>query len=168
MTPPPVDYGVLMMYNTGSLRAENGHNPILDYRDVYPYLKNLKGYRLSLAAAWPCYSWDLLYSGNQFKAILYNANVADSTLYREVQPGHYVVVSNNIVPEPNSDGSDITWANAGDSVIVMRPTAAQITRIVEATEKERPNLNKHMIIYSLDNKNLENYDKKFFKTLFNR
>lgn len=168
MTPPPVDYGVLMMYNTGSLKATNGHNPILDYRDVYPYLKNLGKYKLPLAAAWPCYSWNLLYSGNQFRAILYNANMADSTLYRETSPGRYAVISSNIVPEPNSDGSDLTWTNVGDSVITMSPTAAQITKIIEATEKERPGLNKHMIIYSLDKKSIENYDNEFFKTLFNR
>lgn len=168
MAPPPVDYGVLMMYNTGNLNATNGHNPILDYRDAYPYLKHLGKYNLPLAAAWPCYSWNLLYSGNQFKAILYNARMTDTTQYRETAPGRYVVISNNIIPEPNSDGSDVTWANAGDSVITMMPTADQITKIVEATEKERPGINKHMIIYSLDNKNLENYDKEFFKTLFNR
>lgn len=168
MTPPPAHYGVLMMYNTGGLADANGHNPILDYRDVYPYLKKLRGYKLPLCAAWPCYKWNLLYSGNRFKGILYDANLADSTLYREAYPGHRVVISNRGLPEPNSDGSDMTWVNVGDSVITMLPSAEQILRIVEATEKERPGINKQVVMYSLDNKSIDNYDNEFFKTMFNR
>lgn len=69
MPPPPVDYGVLMLYNTGDPRKfhdrysadgrllEEGRNPLLDYRDVYPYLKWLHDYPLPLAAAYPVYQW---------------------------------------------------------------------------------------------------------------
>lgn len=41
MPVPPVDYGVLMVYNTGDPRKWQERNPILDYRDVYPYLNKL-------------------------------------------------------------------------------------------------------------------------------
>lgn len=57
MDPPPVDYGVLMLYNTGDPRNYAERNPILDYRDVAPYLKRLDGYDLPLAAAYPVYQW---------------------------------------------------------------------------------------------------------------
>jgi hypothetical protein len=51
MPVPPVDYGVLMVYNTGDPRKWQERNLILDYRDVYPYLNKLAQYRLPLAAA---------------------------------------------------------------------------------------------------------------------
>jgi hypothetical protein len=57
MEAPPVDYGVLMIYNTGDPRKWMERNPILDYRDVYPYLKQLDQYPLPLAAAYPVYQW---------------------------------------------------------------------------------------------------------------
>ena len=57
MPVPPVDYGVLMIYNTGDPRKFMERNPILDMRDVAPYLSRLKGYQLPLAAAYPVYSW---------------------------------------------------------------------------------------------------------------
>ncbi len=41
MPAPPVDYGVLMIYNTGDLLRFNERNPILDLRDVKPYLRHL-------------------------------------------------------------------------------------------------------------------------------
>ena len=57
MPVPPVDYGALMVYNTGDPRKSEERNPILDYRDVYPYLKHLDGYSLPLAAAYPVFRW---------------------------------------------------------------------------------------------------------------
>jgi len=57
MEVPPADYGVLMLYNTGDPRRWTERNPILDIRDVSPYLKRLDDYPLPLAAAYPVYSW---------------------------------------------------------------------------------------------------------------
>ena len=57
MPVPPVDYGVLMIYNTGNPDKWEERNPILDYRDVYPYLKRLDKYPLPLAAAYPVFHW---------------------------------------------------------------------------------------------------------------
>ena len=57
MPAPPVDYGALMVYNTGDPRKSEERNPILDYRDVYPYLKHLDGYSLPLATAYPVFRW---------------------------------------------------------------------------------------------------------------
>ena len=57
MAPPPVDYGVLMVYNTGDPRRFAERNPILDIRDVKPYVRHLADYPLPLAAAYPVYLW---------------------------------------------------------------------------------------------------------------
>ena len=69
MPAPPVDYGVLMLYNTGDPRKfldlrsadgrllEEGKNPVLDIRDVMPYVRRLDDYALPLAAAYPVYLW---------------------------------------------------------------------------------------------------------------
>lgn len=57
MLAPPVDYGVLMLYNTGDPRKFMERNPVLDIRDVLPYLPRLHDYPLPLAAAYPVYRW---------------------------------------------------------------------------------------------------------------
>ena len=57
MEAPPVDYGALMIYNTGDPNKWEERNPILDYRDVYPYLNRLDKYPLPLAAAYPVFHW---------------------------------------------------------------------------------------------------------------
>ena len=57
MEAPPVDYGTLMIYNTGDPQKFTERNPILDQRDVAPYLRHLDDYPLPLAAAYPVFSW---------------------------------------------------------------------------------------------------------------
>jgi hypothetical protein len=57
MKAPPADYGVLMLYNTGDPRRFMERNPVLDLRDVQPYLRHLSNYPLPLAAAYPVYRW---------------------------------------------------------------------------------------------------------------
>ena len=63
MKAPPVDYGVLMLYNTGDPRKWMERNPILDIHDVSPYLKSLDNYPLPLAAAYPVFSWLRIING---------------------------------------------------------------------------------------------------------
>lgn len=63
MPTPPVDYGALMLYNTGDPRKWAERNPILDMRDVVPYLKRLNDYSLPLAAAYPVFSWLRIING---------------------------------------------------------------------------------------------------------
>ena len=63
MEAPPVDYGVLMLYNTGDPRKFEERNPILDIRDVQPYLKYLSDYPLPMAAAYPVYNWLRIING---------------------------------------------------------------------------------------------------------
>ena len=57
MEAPPVDYGALMIYNTGDPQKWTERNPILDYRDVAPFLRYLDDYPLPMAAAYPVFSW---------------------------------------------------------------------------------------------------------------
>lgn len=64
---PPVDYGVLMLYNTGDPRKWTERNPILDIRDVSPYLKRLDRYPLPLAAAYPVFTWLRMINGLQIE-----------------------------------------------------------------------------------------------------
>ena len=66
---PPVDCGVLMLYNTGSLYNPDG-NSILNYKDVEPYLKTELEYALPLDFAFPVYSWGIWMRKGEFKSIL--------------------------------------------------------------------------------------------------
>ena len=74
---PPVDYGVLMLYNTNNLRDPDVKNSILSAEDVKPYLRKVK-YNLPLDLAYPAFAWDLWFQNGKFRGILRSENQADS------------------------------------------------------------------------------------------
>ncbi len=69
--PPPVERGVLMMYNTGDFTDIACQKPILDMADAAPYLRHLSGYKLPLASAYPIYSWCILFRGGKYVGIMH-------------------------------------------------------------------------------------------------
>ena len=167
MTPPPVDYGVLMVYNTGDAQKLNGRNPILDYRDVKPYVNRLSHYQLPLCAAYPTYGWQLLFDNNgEFKAILHDENLNDSTLYHPIEPNKWLVVAHRDLPELSDDASTATWITPGDSVIQWTVAASEIHRVQQALQHERPSINHQVVLYSLDTKNINRYKKEDYETFF--
>lgn len=58
---PPVDKGVLMLYNTGALKNVDTENSILDYDDVKPYLIKEMKYPIPLEPAFPAYGWEVMF-----------------------------------------------------------------------------------------------------------
>jgi hypothetical protein len=68
---PPADRGVLMVYNTGDVTKIDVEKPILDLRDVRPYLHLLKDYRLDLSAAYPLFTWQVLFRAGKFVGIMH-------------------------------------------------------------------------------------------------
>lgn len=156
MAPPPVSYGALMLYNTGDFRKANSdRNPILDQRDVEPYLRYLRKYPLPLCAAYPNYKWQLLFAGEEFKGILYDQDLNDSTLYAatprsEGQRSDYqeysVVGSRTIYM---SLGANPLHLIPGEKVKVWSVDKAARDTVRQMVEKYRPGINKQIITYHL-------------------
>lgn len=71
---PPVDRGVLMMYNTGDVTRLNVRKPILDINDVMPYLRQIHSYRLPLSTAYPLFSWRVLFRRQEFIGIQHSSD----------------------------------------------------------------------------------------------
>ncbi len=166
MEAPPANYGVLMMYNTGELKDSKLRNPILDKRDVEPYMKYVADYKLTLCAAYPNFSWQLLYTGDKFRDILYSEDLSDSTLYRRVSDDKYLVVSSIDLPNYLSSNSSYTYLNAGDTVLVIKPEAASIVQVHDALSHKRPGINDQVIIYSLNNSSINNYTSSDYEKIY--
>lgn len=85
---PPVDYGVLMVYNTGNFNDPGVTNSILNVKDVKPYLSNLDKYSLHLDVAYPTYSWQLLFHKRKFVGFLNDVNVFDTAKFKYEDTSH--------------------------------------------------------------------------------
>ncbi len=68
---PPVDRGMLMLYNTGDIDTEQTQNSIFDPIDAQVYTNgSIDTYPLSLDIALPLFSWVLVYrEGHLFKIV---------------------------------------------------------------------------------------------------
>ena len=166
MDVPPAHYGVLMMYNTGDARDYEIKNPILDYVQVKPYIKNVKNYDLPLCVAYPNFSWNLLFTGKEFKAILYDANLADTTLYRRIDDHRYVTVAHRDMPMSANDADFSTVINPGDSVLVREVPLSTIIKIHDELSGLREGINDQVIIYDLNSKNLNRYSHNDYEKIF--
>lgn len=74
---PPVDKGLLMVYNMGNLTRYGGQNSILDADEAKAYLKHIRIYPLPLDVALPVYHWAALFEYGRFKGITYNISKSD-------------------------------------------------------------------------------------------
>ena len=166
MTPPPVDEGVLMVYNTGDATRGGDHNPILDYRDVEPYLRYVADYDLPLCAAYPVFGWQLLFQGSEFKAILRDENLGDTTLFRPLPQGEWLVLQSRDMPLLSDAGNEVARMSVGDHVRVWQPSAQEVQRVADALAARRPTINQQVVFYSLDSKYLNKYNNEFYETLY--
>ena len=127
MAVPPVDRGVLMVYNTGDITKRDGTNAILDMTDVKPYLRALKSYDLPLASAYPVYAWQVAFRGEKYIGIIH------SDSYLPLLPGDTVVKvepSLDMVLKAKNAIDDIR-RSANDEVILYEMSKQNVKRIKE-------------------------------------
>lgn len=108
---PPVDRGVLMMYNTGDV-SDLSHNPILEKEAVEPYLKHISNYSLDLATAYPVFSWQLLVRSGKFVGIMHSDDdlpvlPGDTILQREVGLEEVLTVKDAVTRQRSAANQEI-------------------------------------------------------------
>lgn len=145
---PPVDYGVLMVYNTGNFGNPDVVNSILDEKDVKPYLKHLKHYPLHLDVAYPTYSWQLLFHKRQFKGFLNGMDLADTLKFK---------CDNNIYQCIEDLPYKKIVIQKGDIIRSETSKYQEIMRVKTLIEQELANLPHSNILYHFDLHNFSKY-----------
>lgn len=123
-TPPPADRGILMMYNTGDFTQLSCEHPILDMRDVKPYLPALRRYKLPLSTAYPLYRWKIVFRNGRYIGILHT----DDEL--PVLPGDSIAIRQPELSEilEAKEAVSKQQARANDEVILFDLNNSNITR----------------------------------------
>lgn len=161
---PPVDEGVLMLYNTGDWRKLKEENSIFDPQATMNYLDNLSDYPLHLNFAFPIFHQVLAYRNGIFYTFIKNCNVDEILANpaftktevenqflcnQDVQFKNISFRKNDILKYENSDFDKINKTK---------------TRILSKTKASKTNI----ILYHLDEKNLSNYPQKQISELFSQ
>ena len=144
-TPPPVDEGVLMCYNTGNFRDFRAKNSILDAEDVGPYMKYLKSYDLPLSFALPVYSWNVEFDSHKKFLRLNNGqyDFSDTVVFK--------ALGNNVY----------LFKEDGEEDIYIRYESVEAEKLLEVKEMLRENRghNSNIILYHLDLQQIQKYSK---------
>ena len=165
MTPPPVDYGVLMAYNTGNISTPPRRNPILSYDDAAPYLKSLKDYDLPLCAAYPDFNFQLLYNDGHLRTILYNEDTADTTKFRRTADHEYESIATRLIVNNPEPGSSLTQINQGDKLLIYNAEYNEISTIKRTIDSLRPAMKAQSIIYDINSRNINNFTKEQYEKI---
>ena len=147
MDPPPVDQGVLMVYNTGALRETRTKNSILDYDDVKTYLSGKTiHYGLPLDFAFPTYGWGVMFRNGSYNGILHKTDFSDETRYKKGKEGTFIVKKDHMV-----EGRSL-WE--GDVIRMEYPTAEEVIKVAELVTASVKDSTHSVILYHLDPNNL--------------
>ena len=153
---PPVDRGVLMLYNTGSLKHPETKNSILSYADAMPYLKRIN-YSLPLDYAFPNFGWGVWFRNNDFQAILHQQDYSDENLYEQTDSTHYRVIKNHY-----NEGH---WLICGD---IIRKEVSEMVAIEQLKQHLPFSEATSIIMYHLDENNLKNLNDYEISTFYSR
>lgn len=144
---PPVDRGVLMVYNTGSFLSPDAKNSILSYDDVKPYLRALKTYRLPLDIAYPIYRWGLVYRNDHFEGLLQDTDIS-SLQTKKLKDGR-----NKVLQDGYISGKKVL---RGDVIRIENSDYETIAKVKEAIEEIV--VSEHStILYHLSSDNIKRY-----------
>ena len=156
---PPVDRGVLMLYNTGNLQSVSEKNSIISLDNVAKYLKGKRiEYALPLDFAYPTYSWGLVYWGNHFEGIIRQFDYFNTDLYAPDGNGYYKAKQyHKVEGESIYEGSRIRMESSPVDIIL------QVKELVNKAFPDMPHSN---IIYHLDSNNLSKYTTDEIKSIY--
>ena len=156
---PPVDYGVLMLYNTGSFKNSEEPNSIISVENIKPYLKYLADYSLHLDYAYPIFSWNLVYNKeNDFKGIINSEADLPDDILKRVSGNIYEVAKDTIINK--------VYLYKGDKIRkedAPFKTIMEVKRLIGENSRDK---NCNVILYQLDTKNLSNYSGDEFKQIY--
>ena len=153
----PADRGVLMLYNTGSFKNPNAVNSILTYNDAEPYISQHR-IKYPVDYAYPTYSWSLLYRHDEFKCIIRNIDLNDTSLYQKIDYNKYRVTK-------DSTAGDIRLEK-GDIIRHETSEFKEIERVKSDLSRKHNMKNSRQIIYHLDSTNLSNYTDDEIEYMF--
>ena len=170
-TPPPVDRGVLMVYNTGNLMEMTTDNSIFSRRDIEPYLRDnrLVNYKLPLDVAYPTYGWSVVYSPGvdkyRFYRLMKRTDFSSFPALKKIGKNIFEATE-----EVDFAPDDEEWDKIyeGHRVKVERPEASEILQVKMMIDKQlngKPHTN---ILYHLDESQFKHYSDNEINKIYSR
>ncbi len=146
---PPVDKGMLMLYNITNAANPHQHNAIFDYIEASKYISRWNKYPLPLDYAVPAFSWTILYRYNQFNSIftgdLEKSGLAQNPKLQYLGKGIYKV-KESFEAYLNKE----VYLRVGDVLKVESAGALEMQQAVSLAKRAGMNAQSTLAIFDLD------------------
>lgn len=152
---PPVDRGVLMYYNMGSISSSH-LNSIYDRSQALKYLPALERYTLPLDIALPLFAWGIHIRDGQVLGLL---NGMDS---RDMQDG-FNPAGNGRYRAQRSFFCKGFYFREGDEVKLEEISGDALLEMAEDIHRHNRKYIQQIIFYDLDSQHISRYDPQMFK-----
>lgn len=158
--PPPVDKGVLMVYNTGNLMEMTSDNSIFSRKDIEPYLRDnrLSKYPLALDVAYPTHGWSVVFHPGEdkyyFDRIMRRTDFSSYPNLTKMASNLYEATS-DVNFSNDEESSDKVYKDY--LIRVERPSAREILEIKKLIDSQLKDKKHNNLLYYLDESQLSHY-----------
>ena len=159
---PPVNKGVLMYYNMGSISAD-GRCSIYDRNVAQKYTGSLGSYPLPLDVALPIFTWGIQIRQNMVVHLLNKMNeghFANDPHFKKMDDYRYLVVA------PCFKGG--YYFKQGDEVKIESISRSNLRQMVKEIAQNLKVHPQNLIFYDLDSVNIKQYEVEIYQKLANR
>lgn len=158
---PPVEKGMLMLYNMGDLQNIDAENSILDLEITKKYINHLDDYDLKCDIALPLYSWGVVFRDNKVVKLINNIKSSDL-----VQHDKFELVKGTTFKAKESIYINKAFLYEGD---ILRIEEVHIDKLKSLMQIISANANKKnftVTFYHLDDKIIDSYSTNDLTSIF--
>jgi hypothetical protein len=144
---PPVDEGVLMVYNTGEWQKYSSDNSLFEPKVILKYLDNLGAYPIKLNVALPIFSQTLIYRSGLFLNFLKNtteSEIENNGFFEKTDKQREYICTENVFFKEMS-------FRKGDIVKIEQAEVADLLKIKNTIFEKLKNKEFWLILYHLEN-----------------
>ncbi|HEY6160230.1 MAG TPA: hypothetical protein VI112_03380 [Bacteroidia bacterium] len=159
---PPVDRGMLMVYNTGSPTASREMNSIFDSNEARKYLDLQLKYPLPLDAALPLFSWGKWYRGEKFMGLLHDMNsqkIGDMGFFSHQQGAQWRCESDTAL--------GLFYLRKGDRVVIEEVPDDKLKMAAELASSFISNDSLSVSFYHFDTNLVKHYGNAELENIYN-
>lgn len=158
---PPVDRGILMIYNLEKPSVMSRINTIFDYEEITKYLKGQTPYPIDLDIALPIFSWGIHFQDGKYKGILLNLNKTKLKalgIFKKKEKLYYEITKDTVIQS--------VFLRKGNLLKLEEPKLSDVQKILDLSFPLLKNDSLYISLFHLNEDLINYYTNEDLQTYF--
>lgn len=159
---PPIDKGMLMLYNMGRISDYNETNSIFNYNEALKYINGAGVYPLPLDAALPCFNWGIIFRKKQFYDIAHTVSreyLDTCKSFAKLPNGNYQVIASYW------DNEYTSYMSYGDELRLEEITSEDLIKASQLVNKIKNQDTMYVSFFELNSSTLTTLDRLTYEKI---